>query len=184
MLPGLPIEYWDQNHLGTILAPLGALLRLDEVTQTKGRTTNRAMFARALVELDLAKDPIDGVYIQSLDGIRYQKFTEPTEKVQPLRTLSSSRLLSLLSTTNNPLEKTGPLCLREDGGDVDQLACTTSATTLVISSRVSRSGSQHWTDQEQPAPGRAPHGKQVSGVANRPGGRQRGHCGEIFTNGY
>ncbi|XXG59414.1 hypothetical protein AAC387_Pa04g1507 [Persea americana] len=99
MLPGLPIEYWDQNHLGTILAPLGALLRLDEVTQTKGRTTNRAMFARALVELDLAKDPIDGVYIQSLDGIRYQKFTEPTEKVQPLRTLSSSRLLSLLSTT-------------------------------------------------------------------------------------
>lgn len=54
-----------------ILAPLGTLLRLDAVTRTEGHATNRAMFARALVELDLTKDPIEGVYIKSLDKVRF-----------------------------------------------------------------------------------------------------------------
>lgn len=74
MLLGLLLEYWEQKYMHNILLPLGTLLRLDEVTRAEGRTTNRAMFARTLVELDLTKDSIEGVYIKSPDSVRFQKF--------------------------------------------------------------------------------------------------------------
>ncbi|XXG45609.1 hypothetical protein AAC387_Pa02g0650 [Persea americana] len=71
MLPGLPLEYWDPVDLHAIVAPIGTILRMDEVTQSKGRANNKAMFARALVELDLDKEPIEGVCIRSLEGERF-----------------------------------------------------------------------------------------------------------------
>lgn len=48
---------------------------MDEVTLSKGHANHKAVFARALVELDLDKVPIDGVCIRSPDGERFQKFT-------------------------------------------------------------------------------------------------------------
>lgn len=74
MLPGFPLEYWEEQHLQTILAPMGSLLRLDEVTRSKGRASRLAMFAQALIELDLSQVPLEGVCIHMPEGERFQKF--------------------------------------------------------------------------------------------------------------
>ncbi|KAJ8617721.1 hypothetical protein MRB53_013907 [Persea americana] len=75
MLPGLPLEYWEEKHLRTILEPMGLLLHSDEVTRSKGRAGKRAMFARALIEFKLEKVPIAGVCIHTLEDERFQKLT-------------------------------------------------------------------------------------------------------------
>lgn len=75
MLPGLPMEYWVADHRRKIVKPTGNLIRMDEVTLSKGRATNRAMFARVLVDMDLTSEIPEGVYIHSPEGNRFQKFT-------------------------------------------------------------------------------------------------------------
>lgn len=75
MLPGLPLEYWDDHLLQMILEPLGTVLRLDEVTRSRGRANKRAMFARVLIKMDISHEPLEGVCIRTPEGERFQKFT-------------------------------------------------------------------------------------------------------------
>lgn len=57
------MEYWEANHLRKIVQPIGNLLRLDEVTLSKGRATNTAMFVKVLVDMDLTgRNPRRGIY--------------------------------------------------------------------------------------------------------------------------
>lgn len=64
----------DGARLKQIVQPLGTLRRLDEVTVTWGKVSNKAMFDRVLVQVDTSKELIHGVCIQFPENQRFQKF--------------------------------------------------------------------------------------------------------------
>ncbi|KAJ8619982.1 hypothetical protein MRB53_028511 [Persea americana] len=63
-MPGLPLEYWVEDQIRKMVAPVGQFVKIDEVTRAQGRHATKAKAARALVEID----PSCGCVAEEISG--------------------------------------------------------------------------------------------------------------------
>lgn len=73
-LPSLPIEYWEEEILRQIVAPLGFFVKIDKANKTCGRSGAMAAVAHVLVEMGLDKALVPGARLQHRNGTRFQPF--------------------------------------------------------------------------------------------------------------
>lgn len=62
--PGLDVRYWGVSYLTKIAGMLGSFLKLDGATSNKGRL----MYARVLVDIDIAKGLCDEMFFENEFG--------------------------------------------------------------------------------------------------------------------
>ncbi|XXG79808.1 hypothetical protein AAC387_Pa09g0802 [Persea americana] len=72
-MPGLPFEYWVEDQIRKMVAPVGQFVKIDEVTRAQGRHTTKAKAARALMEINPSKPTIKGIFLKSASGHKFQE---------------------------------------------------------------------------------------------------------------